>query len=249
MAKTEYGIQMYSVRDISKDDLKGSLEAVAKLGYKYIEFAGFFEKPAKDVKAWLDEYGLICPSTHTGLGLLTKENIENLIEYHHTIGADRLVIPSGTWKAEENMKFNVETINMAAPILKKEGITLAYHNHSWEYKKTEYGKVPMQILEEECPDIEFELDVFWAFNAGIDPLAEIDRLKSRMNIIHLKDGIPEEGDNKAVGTSIGEGVTPIKAIREKALDLELLMIVESEGLNPTGLEEVERCIKYLRTLD
>ncbi len=247
--KTEYGIQMYSLRDITKNDLKASLAEVARQGYKYVEFAGFFEKSAEEVKAWLDEYGLVCPSTHTGLGLLTDENIGSLIDYHHTIGATRLVVPSGTWKALENKEFNVNALNTAAPILKKEGIDLVYHNHSWEYENTVYNRVPMKIIEEECPDVKFELDVFWAFNAGIDPVSEMERLKDRMDIIHLKDGIPEAEGTKAVGKSVGEGVAPIKSIIKKALELDMLMIVESEDLNPSGPEETERCIKFLRTLD
>ena len=66
MARVEYGLQMYSLRDITGDDLKGALKLVADMGYKYIEFAGFFGHKAEDVKAWLDEYGLVCSGTHTG---------------------------------------------------------------------------------------------------------------------------------------------------------------------------------------
>ena len=46
MAKVEYGLQMYSLRDITGTDLKGALKLVAQMGYKYIEFAGFFGHPA-----------------------------------------------------------------------------------------------------------------------------------------------------------------------------------------------------------
>ena len=51
----EYGLQLYSVRDISNTDLRGTLKAVAEMGYKYVEFAGFFGNSAEDVKSWLDE--------------------------------------------------------------------------------------------------------------------------------------------------------------------------------------------------
>ena len=53
-----YGIQLYSLRDISKDDLRGTLKKVADMGYKTVEFAGFFENKAEDVKSWINEYGL-----------------------------------------------------------------------------------------------------------------------------------------------------------------------------------------------
>ena len=47
----EYGLQMYSVRDFTEKDLLGTLKKVAEIGYKYIEFAGFFGNSAEDVKA------------------------------------------------------------------------------------------------------------------------------------------------------------------------------------------------------
>ena len=67
----EYGLQMYSVRDITKENLKDALRKVAEMGYKYVEFAGFFGNTAEDVKAWMDEYGLKCSGTHTGGAAIT----------------------------------------------------------------------------------------------------------------------------------------------------------------------------------
>ena len=66
----EYGIQMYSVRDLTKDDLAGALRAVAEIGYKFVEFAGFFGHSAEEVRAMLDENGLEVSGTHTGVGEL-----------------------------------------------------------------------------------------------------------------------------------------------------------------------------------
>ena len=62
----EYGIQLYSLRDISKDDFEGMLKAVSEMGYKMVESAGFFGHSAETVKGWLDKYGLTMCSTHTG---------------------------------------------------------------------------------------------------------------------------------------------------------------------------------------
>lgn len=250
MARTEYGIQMYSLRDITANDLKGALKTVAEQGYKYIEFAGFFDNSAEDVKAWLDEYGLICSGTHTGIAPITEENIAETIKYHQTIGCTNLIVPGADWSTEEKMNYNIEVMNKAAPVLKAAGITLGYHNHSHEFLPTSYGKLLHKEIETRCPDIEFELDTFWVFNAGLDPVAEIERLKDRVRVIHLKDGIPAtDKSHGAQGKSVGEGEAPIKAVREKALELGILMVIESEGLEPTGTEEVGRCIKYLRTLD
>ena len=78
----EYGLQMYSVRDVTKENLKDALRQVAEMGYKHVEFAGFFGNTAEDVKAWLDEFGLAASATHTGCAEITPDNIKKTIAYH-----------------------------------------------------------------------------------------------------------------------------------------------------------------------
>lgn len=252
----EYGLQMYSVRDITKDDLKGALKAVADMGYKYVEFAGFFENAAEDVKAWLDEYGLVASGTHTKLDALTEETIAETIRYHKVIGCKNLIVPSAKWKTEEQMEENIKALNAAQKVLAKEGITLGYHNHSGEFYETPYGK----IVEDELlarTDIAIEIDTFWLFNAGVDPVPYLEEHKDRISVIHLKDGLVSkdtkgsfaDARNGAVGKSVGSGDAPVVAVREWALKNGVLMVIESEGLDPTGPEEVKRCIDFLRSLE
>ena len=81
-----YGIQLYSVRDVAKNDLYEALKCVADIGYKFVEFAGFFGNDAATVRGWLDELGLEVCSTHTGPEELTPGRIKETIEYHKTIG-------------------------------------------------------------------------------------------------------------------------------------------------------------------
>lgn len=252
----EYGLQMYSLRDVTKDDLKGSLKMVADMGYKFVEFAGFFGHGAEDVKAWLDEYGLICSGTHTGADLIAEDKIDETIAYHKTIGCKNLIVPGMDWSTEEKMDENIALLNAAQKKLAEHGIVLGYHNHSGEFFPTFYGK----IVEDEIirrTGVELEIDTFWAFNAGLDPVAYCESMKDRIRVIHLKDGIPCKPENHNIehvhdgveGRSTGEGVAPVKAVREWAMKNQVLMVIESEDLSPSGPEEVKRCIDYLRTLD
>jgi sugar phosphate isomerase/epimerase len=247
---------MYSVRDITKDDFKGALKAVAEMGYQYVEFAGFFDNTAEDVKAWLDEYGLVASGTHTKLDALTDETIDETIRYHQVIGCKNLIVPSAKWKTEEQMEENIAALNKAQKKLAAAGITLGYHNHSGEFYETPYGK----IVEDELlarTDIAIQIDTFWLFNAGIDPVTYLEAHKDRIRVIHLKDGIVSkdtkgsfaDAKNGAVGKSVGSGDAPVKAVREWAIKNNVLMVIESEGLDPTGPEEVKRCIDFLRALD
>ena len=88
----EYGIQMYSVRDFTKDDLDGALRQVSELGYKFVEFAGFFGHSAEAVKAMLDKYGLRVSGTHTGWQEVA-EHFEETVAYHKTIGNKNIIVP------------------------------------------------------------------------------------------------------------------------------------------------------------
>ena len=256
MAKVAYGLQMYSLRDITGNDLRGALKQVADMGYKYVEFAGFFGHSAEDVRAWLDENNLICSGTHTGAAPLADDVIDETIAYHKTIGCKNLIIPGLDWSTEEKMDQNIELINKAQKKLAENGIVLGYHNHSGEFFANNYGKVVEDELIKRT-SVELEIDTFWAFNAGLDPVAYCENLKDRIRVVHLKDGIPSAPENKnyehvhegVSGKSVGSGQAPVNAVRQWALDNNVLMVIESEGLEPTGPEEVKRCIDYLRSLD
>jgi sugar phosphate isomerase/epimerase len=238
-----YGIQMYSVRDITEADLRGALAQVAALGYKFVEFAGFFGHSAEEVKQMLDENGLYVSGTHTGWQELTAENIDATIAYHRTIGNKNIIIPGADLSTREKLDELIELINTAQPKLAAAGITLGYHNHAHEFVKTAYGAVIHKELEERTA-VKFEIDTYWAYVAGIDPVAILDRLKDRIRVIHLKDGM-QDGH----GMALGEGTAPVVAVRQKAIELGLAMVVESETCQPSGIEEVGRCIAYLKGLD
>ena len=256
MGKTEYGLQMYSLRDVTDRDLKGSLEKVAQMGYRYVEFAGFFGHKAAEVRAWLDEYGLVCSGTHTPGSALADDVIEETIACHKEIGCGNLIIPGMDWSSEEKLEQNIALLNAAQKKLEENGITLGYHNHSAEFFPTAYGKV----IEEEVirrTRVELEVDTFWAFNAGVNPVEFCEKMKRRIRVIHLKDGIPCRPECRNAsrchegvrGTSVGEGEAPVEAVREWAMRNQVLMVVESEGCEPTGMEEVKRCMQFLRGLD
>ncbi len=236
-----YGIQMWSLHDITDKDLDGALKAVAEMGYKYIEFAGFFGHSAEDVKAMLDKYGLVCSGTHSGIGELIND-FEGTVKYHQTIGNKKFIIPGHDLSTKEKLDTFIMQCNEIAPKLRERGIELGYHNHAHEFYMTEEGYEIHKELEERC-DVFFELDTYWTYVAKRDPVSEMERLKSRIRCIHLKDG-SQDGN----GSALGSGTAPVAAVHAKAIELGFEIVVESEGLNPTGKEEVQRCIDYLKTL-
>ena len=239
----EYGLQLYSVRDITGQDLEGALAKVAALGYRFVEFAGFFGHSADKVKAMLDTYGLTVSGTHTGWQELSADRIDETIAYHKAIGNKNIIIPGADLSTREKLDALIALINEAQPKLAEAGIVLGYHNHSHEFIETAYGAHIHKELEERT-QVEFEIDTYWAYVAGLDPIALLERLGERVRVIHLKDGYSD-----GHGMALGEGTAPVAAVREYAIAHGLTMVVESETCNPTGIEEVGRCMAYLNQLD
>ena len=239
----EYGLQLYSVRDLTGTDFEGALREVAALGYRFVEFAGFFGHSAEEVKRMLDAYGLSVSGTHTGWQELTADNIEATIAYHTAIGNKNIIIPGADVSTREKLDDLIALINQAQPRLAEAGIALGYHNHSHEFIPTSYGALVHQELEERT-QVEFEIDTFWAYVAGQDPVATLERLGDRVKVIHLKDGYSD-----GHGMALGEGTAPVVSVRDYAIAHGLLMVVESETCQPTGIEEVGRCIRYLNSLE
>lgn len=239
----DYGLQLYSVRDLTEKDLDGALRAVSELGYKYVEFAGFFGHPAAEVRAMLEKYGLRVSGTHTGCGELTPDRIDETIAYHKAIGNENIIIPGADFSTREKLDEVIAIINEAQPKLAAAGIRLGYHNHSHEFLPTSYGAYIHRELEERT-QVEFEIDTYWAYAAGLDPIPLLERLGDRVRVIHLKDG-----DADGHGYALGEGTAPVEAVRAYAIEKGLLTVVESETCNPTGIEEVGRCIRYLSSLE
>lgn len=236
---SHYGIQLYSVRDITEKDLKGALERVAALGYKNMEFAGFFGNSSEAVKGWLEACGLTASGTHTPLSALDND-LEGTVKYHKEIGCFDLIIPGAPTKTKAEVDELVEKMNKYNELLKKEGIRLHYHNHAREFMPNDDGVIANEELLKRT-DILFEIDTYWVYVAKRNPIEVLDEFGKRVKFIHLKDGSP---DGK--GTALGEGTAPVKAVLKKALIEGYSVIVESEGLDPTGIEEVGRCMEFLK---
>ncbi len=239
----EYGLQMYSVRDITETDLAGALCQVAALGYKFVEFAGFFGHSAADVRRMLDENGLAVSGTHTGIGELAPDTIDETIAYHKAIGNKNIIIPAADYSTPEKLDLLIDRLNAVQPKLAAAGITLGYHNHAGEFKPTEYGALVHKELETRT-HVEFEIDTYWVYAAGLDPIEVLESLKNRVRVIHVKDGLADH-----TGKALGEGTAPVEQVLAYAKANGLCMVVESEGLDPTGIEEVGRCMTYLKGLD
>lgn len=238
----EYGVQLYSVRDITGSSMGEALSGVAQQGYSFVEFAGFFGIGAQEISAMLKEYGLKVSGTHTGLAELL-EKTEETIAYHKQIGNTNIFVPYAELDTQQKLDAFIENINTVQKKLKNSGIRLGYHNHAHEFKQNTDGSVTFEQLIYRT-ELDLEIDTFWVYAAGIDPVKLLDRLHHRVPVIHIKDGY-ENGE----GMPLGMGTAPVKAVYQAAVKYGIPMVVESETLKPSGLSETDICIRYLRSLE
>ena len=225
----EYGLQLYSVRDLTEKDLASAVEKVAELGYKYMEFAGFFGNSAEAVKEMLDKNNVSVSGTHSRLEDLDND-FEGTVAYHKAIGNTNYIIPSAPWKTKAELDETIEKLNKYQPMLAAEGINLAYHNHDREFLPNDDGQIAHEEMERRT-SIDFQIDTYWAYVAGKDPVELITRLKDRVKVIHLKDGLAN-----GEGFALGEGTAPVLDVLKKAKELGMKIVVESESLSPAEYE-------------
>ena len=240
----KYGIQMFSVRDTAEHDLHAALQSVAELGYKNVEFAGFFGHPAEEVKGWLSELGLTASGTHTMLDALDAD-FDGVVAYHKAIGCDTLIVPYSDPKTQAELSELVSRMNHYQQKLAQSGITLGYHNHAHEFAPIEGGRTILEALIADTA-VQLEIDTFWVYAAGQNPVEWMQRLHDlhRLPVIHIKDGLASHE-----GKPLGLGTAPVAAVYAKALELNVPMVVESETLTPSGADEARVCMAYLKTLE
>ena len=212
------GLQLYTVRKFMPDDFEGTLAKVSEIGYKEVEFAGYFNHSPKDVRAILDHHGLTAPSTHTGYNTL-GDKLPEVIETAKIIGHEYIVNPAidDSMRGKlDGWKQAAEVFNRAGETCQKAGIQFAYHNHWWEFRQIE-GKMPYDVLLESTdPKLEkMEMDLGWITVGGQDPLKYFNLYPGRFPLVHVKDWtkvppMPAPGstfnmDQAPEMTSVGKG--------------------------------------------
>ena len=139
------GIQLYTVREQMAKDFEGTLKAVAALGYKEFEFAGYGNKDPKQVRTFIDGLGVTAPSAHVALPLLDKE-INKAIDSAKIMGHKLIICPflQPNERKLDDYKKAFAILNKAGEACKKAGLQLGYHNHDFEFKAVD-GKIPMAL--------------------------------------------------------------------------------------------------------
>ncbi len=242
------GLQLYSVRDDCQKDLPGTIAAAAKMGYEGVEFAGYYNRSAKDLRKMLDDNNLKCCGTHTGLDTLLGDSLPKTIEFNKILGNKYLVAPGlpGEYNNSHQAWLKAAKLfNELAEKVKPDGMLVGYHNHSAEFKPMD-GELPWDtFFGNTSKDVIMQLDVGNAINGGVDPLPYIYRYPERAITVHVKEF--SKKNDKAL---IGEGDVSWKAFAAlcRAVGATEWYIIEHESYAYPPLECVERCLKNVREM-
>ena len=242
------GLQLYSVRDDCARDLPGTLEAVAKMGYTGVEFAGYHGYGADDLRKMLDGLGLKCYGTHTPIDALLGDEFAATVEFSLALGNPYPVVP---WLAEERRGSraawleSAELFNDIAERLKPHGLRTGYHNHMVEFTPMD-GETPWDtFFGNASPDVIMQLDTGNAMRGGGDPVPFVERYPGRATTVHLKEF--SATDDKAL---IGEGDVDWDRLFSlcETVGGTQWYIVEQESYAHEPLKCVELCLEALRAM-
>jgi sugar phosphate isomerase/epimerase len=254
------GVQLYTVRESMKKDLPGTIAKVAQVGYKEVEFAGYFDHSPKEIRSILDQNGLKAPSAHIEYSVL-DEKWPGVLEAAQVVGHQYIVCP---WIEDEVRKQNrwkeaAAKFNKAADASKKAGIQFAYHNHHFEFVKVD-GKYAYDILLEETDPklVQMEMDLCWMNIAGQDPIKYFDRYPGRFPMVHVKDvkKIPRKQDDNPVNfdnvfpemTSVGNGVIDFKKIFAQSDKAGIKHYFVENDYPKSEFEDIRASYEYLHKL-
>jgi len=245
------GLEMYSVRDELAKDPKGTVRAVAAMGYQGLEFyAPYLDwapAQAKEMKALMDSLGIRCFSTHNSESYFRSDTIQKAIDYNQVLGSRYMVMASSQpGPGLDGWKKVADELNVAAAQLEGAGLRAGYHNHRLEFTPVN-GVRPLEIIAENTkPSIMLQLDVGTCLEAGSDPVAWIKAHPGRIRSLHLKDWSRDSG--KGYSVLFGEGDADWKALLNAAKDTggAEYFLIEQEGSRYPQLETAKKCLEAYR---
>ncbi|HET9409853.1 MAG TPA: sugar phosphate isomerase/epimerase [Candidatus Sulfotelmatobacter sp.] len=256
------GLQLYTVRKNMKHDFEGTLAKVASIGYKEIEFAGYFKHTPQQVRTLIDKYSLTSPACHLDYDVFTDENLPQQIESAKVIGQSYLVnpwIPEKQRKTQDHWKRVAERFNHVGELCKNAGLEFAYHNHWFEFIPLE-GKLPYDtLLESTDPNlVKMEMDLCWVTVGGGDPLKYFDRYPGRFPLVHVKDvkklpkvtasGGRDFGSSMKDMTEVGSGIIDWKRIFAQSEKAGIKHYIVEHDQPRQPFESIKTSYEYLRQL-
>ena len=226
--KVPLGIQLWTVKDEIAKDLEGTMRKLYAIGFREIEFAGFYGKTAAEIGALFKKIGFTLVSMHAGADDIAAKG-DSIIADAKTLGLKYIICSSPMTDAVKaklewtkkmdaldpgDWKMNAELFNKFGKKVKDAGLQFGYHNHHVEFKK--FGDATAfdtLFANTDAELVKIELDVGWAVAARQDPVAILDKYKGRVVALHVKDiGALNADPHLATTVAVGEGTIDWKKV-------------------------------------
>lgn len=236
-------IQLYTLREMAKQDFVGVLKKVAAIGYLGVEPAGLFGHEPSEVKTIVEDLGMTVSSNHQPWP--NRENLAEVIDVAAELGTRTVICGFGReqFRSLDGIKAASETANLIVERLSAAGLAVAVHNHWWEFEKHE-GRLKYDLFMEMCPKLKCELDTYWASNFGANDVpAIVAKYASRTPLMHLKDGL---FDRDQPQKPLGAGRMDLPGVIHAADDRVLQwLVVEHDNCDRDMLQAVRESYAYL----
>lgn len=252
--KRNFGLQLYTLRDVLPKDPVGVLKEVAQFDYKQIEsYEGpqgiFWGLGNTGFKKCMDDLGMTIVSSHCDI----NKNFEQTAAEAAAIGMNYLICPYlGPQKTLDDFKRFADIFNQRGEVCRKNGLRFAYHNHDYSFKPVE-GQLPQDILLQYTDKelVDFEMDIYWVVTAGEDPKRWLQNYPGRFRLGHVKDRKKATPlTEKDASVVIGTGSINFPDILQKAAEsgMNYFMVEQEvfEELSP--LAAVKANAEYMKNV-
>ncbi len=242
------GAQLWTARDLAAKDLGAVLNRIATIGYKQVEFAGYYGKSPAEIRTMLHASGMTAPSAHIRFEDI-RDGIAAALSAARIIGHKYLIfawIPEGERTRDGYLRI-ADLLNRAGKVCAPYRIKVGYHNYSYDFAISNGRPMYDLILDNTDPVlVSMEMDVYWMLAGGGDPVKYLRRYKGRYHLIHIKDML---GDPPHTMVDVGDGIVDWPHIlREAARDGARHFIIEhDEPADP--MLTLERSYQYVRSLN
>jgi sugar phosphate isomerase/epimerase len=250
------GVQLYTVRKQAEQDLPRVLDQIHRIGYQEVEaYGGIYTYSAAALGHLIAGAGLTVPSAHFGY-----DEFDARFNYAKELGVSWMVcsmISPSLWNSAEGFATAAKQFNGWGQKAKDMGMRFAFHNHDYEFRRLANGKTGYDLLVDQTDPslVFFEIDCYWAAQAGLDPVALMRSVGHRLKMLHLKDrqaGFPpsfEMNQASAHFVPVGKGSLDWRAILAEAEQLRVEhYFVEQDQTAGPPIDALRASYEYLRTI-
>jgi sugar phosphate isomerase/epimerase len=252
------GMQLYSLRVQFGKDRDATFQTVENMGITDVEAAGFYDVSPEKFREALDRHHLRASGAHFQWDRLSKD-VEGCIKDAKTIGCEFVTLPwiphEGDFM-EKDAANAIEKFNEWGKKFADAGLKFTYHPHGYEFRPLADGTTLFdRMVKETKPEwVNYELDVFWAFDGGADPVKLMQKYPARFVQLHLKDmkkGVktPNYTGHEDVESDValGTGQLDIPAILEQAEKIGVKhYYIEDESRSSE--QQIPKSVQYVRSV-